>query len=121
MRILLDENVPRQLRGILTGHDVRTAAQMGWARYANGQLLDEADKAGFDVLVTADQNFAFQQSLAGRNIAVVTLSTNRLAIIRAQPQTVRHAVANAAPGAFSAATFGRGTRTPRRRPTTPTC
>jgi predicted nuclease of predicted toxin-antitoxin system len=120
MRILLDENVPRQLRGILTGHDVRTASQMGWARYSNGQLLDEADKAGFDALITTDQNFAFQQSVAGRNIAVVILSTNRLAMIRAQPQTVQRAVAGASPGTFAFATFGRGARRPR-RPPTPTC
>jgi predicted nuclease of predicted toxin-antitoxin system len=120
MRILLDENVPRQLRGILPGHDVRTAAQMGWARYSNGHLLDEAEKAGFDALVTADQNFAFQQSLTGRNIAVVVLSTNRLTIIRTQPQAVQRAVATATPGAFTFATIGRPSRRPR-RPPTPTC
>src|SRR6516225_6913169 len=28
-----------------TRHDVRTAPEMGWARYSNGQLLDEAEKA----------------------------------------------------------------------------
>jgi len=40
-------------------------------------LLDEAEKAGFEALVTSDQNFVFQQNLAGRNIGVVVLSTNR--------------------------------------------
>jgi hypothetical protein len=120
MRILLDENVPRQLRGILTGHDVRTAAQMGWAHYSNGLLLGEAEKAGFDALVTADQNVAFQQSLTGRNIAVVILSTNRLAIIRSQPQAVQRAIAAAAPGTFTFATIGRPARRPR-RPPAPTC
>jgi hypothetical protein len=50
MRILLDENIPRGLRRILQGHDVRTASEMGWASIANGQLLDEAEKAGFDAL-----------------------------------------------------------------------
>ena len=93
MRILLDENIPRGLRRILQGHDVRTASEMGWASIANGQLLDEAEKAGFEALVTSDQNFVFQQNLAGRNIAVVVLSTNRWATIRAQPQTVQRAVA----------------------------
>ena len=83
MRILLDENIPRGLRRILQGHDVRTASEMGWASIANGQLLDEAEKAGFDALVTSDQNFVFQQNLAGRNIAVVVLSTNTWPTIRA--------------------------------------
>ena len=111
MRILLDENIPRGLRRILQGHDVRTASEMGWASIANGQLLDEAEKAGFEALVTSDQNFVFQQNLAGRNIAVVVLSTNRWATIRAQPQSVRRAVANALPGTYSVALFGRQRRT----------
>jgi hypothetical protein len=107
MRILLDENTPRGVRRILTGHDVRTAPEMGWAAIANGQLLDEAEKAGFDALITSDQNFVFQQNLVGRNIAVVVLSTNTWPLIRAQPQIVRRAVANATPGNFTVATFGR--------------
>jgi len=89
MRIVLDENTPRGVRRILTGHDVRTASEMGWAAIANGQLLDDAEKAGFDALVTCDQNFVFQQNLVGRNIAVVVLSTNTWPLIRAQPQIVR--------------------------------
>jgi hypothetical protein len=120
MRILLDENAPSGLRRILAGHDVRTAAEMGWARYANGQLLDEAEKAGFDALITGDQSFAFQQNLAGRNIAVIVLSTNAWPVIRSQPQTVQRAVANALPGTFTRATF-RHQRQPRRRPPAPTC
>src|SRR5690242_11377366 len=98
MRILLDENIPRGVRRILTGHDVRTAPEMGWAGIANGQLLDEAEKAGFDALITSDQNFVFQQNLIGRNIAVVVLSTNTWPLIQSQPQIVRRAVANATPG-----------------------
>lgn len=111
MRILLDENTPRGVRRILAGHDVRTAAEMGWRGYSNGQLLDEAEKAGFAILVTCDRNLVLQQNLAGRNIAVVVLPTNTWPLIRAQPQSVRRAVANAAPGTFSVATFVR-----RRRP-----
>ena len=82
MRILLDENTPRGVSRILMGHDVRTVPEMGWAAYSNGQLLDEAEQAGFDALVTCDQNLVFQQNLAGRNIAVVILSTNIWPIIR---------------------------------------
>ena len=107
MRILLDENTPRGVRRILMGHDVRSGPEMGWAAYSNGQLLDEAEKAGFDALVTCDQNFVFQQNIAGRNIAVVILSTNIWPIIRSQPQRIQHAVANASSGKFSIARFGR--------------
>ena len=111
MRILLDENTPRGVRRILASHDVRTAPEMGRAGVSNGQLLDEAEKAGFDALVTCDQNIVFQQNLVGRNIAVVVLSTNTWPTIRAQPQSVRRAVANASPGTYSVALFGRQRRT----------
>jgi hypothetical protein len=103
MRILLDENIPRPVRGILTGHDVRTVPEMGWAGYLNGRLLDEAEKAGFEALIAGDQNFAFQQNLVGRNIAVIIFSTNAWPVIRAQPQTVRRTVANASPATFTRA------------------
>jgi hypothetical protein len=119
MRILLDENAPSGLRRILAGHDVRTAPEMGWARYSNGQLLDEAEKAGFEALITSDQGLTFQQNLTGRNIAVIIFSTNAWPVIRTQPQTVQRTVANALPGTFTFATFGRPRRS--RRPPAPTC
>ena len=109
MRILLDENIPRGLRRILQGHDVRTPASR------TGNCWTKP-KTGFEALVTSDQNFVFQQNLAGRNIAVVVLSTNRWATIRAQPQTVRRAVANASPGTFSRITLSGRQRRPRPAP-----
>jgi alkanesulfonate monooxygenase SsuD/methylene tetrahydromethanopterin reductase-like flavin-dependent oxidoreductase (luciferase family) len=65
MRVLLDEDIPRPVRRILVGHDVRTTQQMGWAGYANGRLLQAAERAGFDVVITGDQNFVLQQNLTG--------------------------------------------------------
>jgi len=38
-------------------------------------LLDAAEREGFAVLVTTDTKLKFQQSLAGRRIAVVALLT----------------------------------------------
>jgi hypothetical protein len=110
MRILLDEDTPIGVRRILPGHDVRTAPEMGFAGLLNSDLLDAAENAGFEALITCDQNMVFQQNLAGRNIAVVVLSTNRWAAIRAQPQSVRRAVANATPGNFTVAPIGRPRR-----------
>ena len=61
MRALLDHCVPRSLRLLLLGHEVRTARQMGWASLRNGDLLAKA--AGeFDVLLTTDQNLESQQN-----------------------------------------------------------
>jgi hypothetical protein len=75
MRILLDEKAPSGLRRLLAGHDVRTVPEMGWNGYTNGQLLSEAERAGFEALITGDRSLPYQQNLAGRNIAVIIFST----------------------------------------------
>jgi predicted nuclease of predicted toxin-antitoxin system len=62
MRILLDESLPRRLRGAFPGHDVATAAEAGWSGLSNGELLQLAAER-FDLLVTADQNLQHQQNL----------------------------------------------------------
>ncbi len=72
MRILLDESLPRTLRGVLPGHDVKTVAEMGWASVQNGELLRRA-VGQFDVLLTADQNIQFQQNLDALPVSVITL------------------------------------------------
>lgn len=64
MRVLLDECVPRALRNELPGHSVKTVAEAGWAGAKNGELLQLA--AGqFDLLLTVDRNFEYQQNFAG--------------------------------------------------------
>ncbi len=73
MRVLLDEQLPRQLAPYLVGHEVRTVQQQGWAGLKNGELLQRAGRAGFDAFVTADQNLTFQQNLRGFNLFVVVL------------------------------------------------
>ena len=52
-----------------------TAYERDWSRLKNGELLDAADKQGFEVLVTTDSNLKYQQNLKSRRIAIVVLST----------------------------------------------
>ncbi len=73
MRVLLDEQLPRHLARDLTGHQVRTVQQEGWAGLKNGELLQRAADSGFDVFVTADQNLEFQQNLTRARLGVVVL------------------------------------------------
>jgi predicted nuclease of predicted toxin-antitoxin system len=83
MRILLDESLPRRLRDEITGHSVKTVAEMGWSGIENGELLRLA--AGqFDVLLTADQNVQFQQNLDALPLPVIVVAarTNRLEDLR---------------------------------------
>ena len=72
MRLLLDESLPRPLRDLLVGHDVRTVAEIGWTSFSNGVLLRQA-AVEFDALLTADRNIEFQQNLTTLPIAVVVL------------------------------------------------
>lgn len=73
MRVLLDEQLPRQLARHFVGHEVRTVQQQTWAGLKNGVLLTTAQAAGFQVLVTGDRNLEHQQNLAGRQLGVVVL------------------------------------------------
>ncbi len=54
MRILFDKGTPRPLRRRLFGHEVETSVERGWDTLANGVLMDRAEEAGFDVLLTTN-------------------------------------------------------------------
>ena len=68
VRVLLDEQLPRQLAPFLIGHSVRTVQQESWAGLNNGALLNAAEAADFSVLVTGDQNLQFQQNVSKQPI-----------------------------------------------------
>jgi len=83
VRIFLDECIDWRLSRDISGHDVKTARQMGWTAIKNGELLALAS-AHFDAFVTVDRNLAFQQDVSGLRIAVVVLQakSNRLGDLR---------------------------------------
>jgi len=76
MKVLLDECVPVQVRNALVGHDVFTAQPMGWGGISNGELLQRAEEAGFNLFIVADKNLRYQQNLKGRGLAILELWTN---------------------------------------------
>ena len=80
MKLLLDECVDERLRLSFPSHDCVTARFAGLAGLKNGQLLDAAEAAGFDVLIAVDQNIPHQQTLGARSISLLILfaATNRL-------------------------------------------
>ncbi len=82
MRILFDANTPAPLAGWLKGHRVTRADELGWEGLENGDLLDSEEDAGFEILITCDQNVRYQQNFAGRKLAVVILSTNHWPSLR---------------------------------------
>ena len=54
MTVLIDECVPRDIRKSLGDHKCITVPQAGFAGKKNGELLDLAEQARFDVLLTVD-------------------------------------------------------------------
>ncbi|MES1180950.1 MAG: hypothetical protein ABUL66_03715 [Verrucomicrobiota bacterium] len=50
--------MPHPLRREFPGHEIVTAQFQGWAELENGDLVDAAENAGFDALMTADKKFA---------------------------------------------------------------
>jgi hypothetical protein len=97
MRVLFDQATPLPIRPFLRGHEVHTAAQQGWDRLKNGELLAAAEADGFDVLLTTDKNMRYQQNLAGRKIAVVVLGWQQWPSLRPHVRQIVEAVNAAVP------------------------
>ena len=70
MSILFDHGTPAPLIAFLEGHTVTKAKDRGCDTLTNGDLLAEAERAGFDVLLSTDKNMRYQQNLTGRKIAL---------------------------------------------------
>jgi hypothetical protein len=73
VKLLLDENLPHQVRLELPGHEVFTAAYMKWGGIENGELLRLAAAAGFDALITNDRGLEYEQNLNALPLAVVVI------------------------------------------------
>ena len=78
MRILLDECVNQRLRKYLPGHECQSARYAGFGGLKNGELLDAAQAADFEVLLTVDRGIEYQQDLNRRNIAIVILQSKSI-------------------------------------------
>jgi len=80
MRILIDECLDERLRNLMPGHDCQTARYAGLAGVKNSELLAAAEAAEFEVLLTVDQGFEYQQNPKGRKISIVIFcaKSNRL-------------------------------------------
>ena len=98
-KVLLDECVDRGLAERITGHDVQTVPEAGWASLKNGELLGRA-QVEFDVFITVDRNLMFQQNLPQFDIAVIVLAakTNRLEDLSALVPKILEAVPSVEPG-----------------------
>lgn len=67
----------------------------------NGALLDVAEEAGFDLFITADQALSYQQNVTGRKMALIVLSTNNWALVKAHIARIMAAINAASPGSYA--------------------
>ena len=74
MRVLFDQCTPEALRKELPGHDIQTANEAGVSDLENGDLIDEAVRRGYDLLVTADRPMQKQEEIKGKPLRVVVLT-----------------------------------------------
>lgn len=73
MRVLLDENLPHQLRELFEDSiEVVTVRYRGWHGKENGELLRIAANE-FDAFITMDQGIPHQQNLSKIKIGIIVL------------------------------------------------
>ena len=102
MLILFDHGTPKGLIPALSGHTVIRAQSRGWDRLTNGALPDAAEEAAIDLLLTTDRRIRYQQSLAGRKIALVVLTgTTKWSRVRLHFERIAAVVNAATPGSYA--------------------
>jgi len=101
MLVLFDNGTPRGLARFLVGHSVEEARAHGWEELANGELIEAAEQAGFDLLVTTDKNIRYQQNLERRKIALVVLEHSQWPMVKLVAQDIVAAVNGATPGFYT--------------------
>jgi predicted nuclease of predicted toxin-antitoxin system len=97
MKLLLDECV---LAGSVPAYPAKstkclTVPEAGFAGKTNGELIALAE-ASFDVFITLDKGFAYQQNLTGRKIAILLIRAKSARLVDLVPhaQACREAIAS---------------------------
>ncbi|MEM6315063.1 MAG: DUF5615 family PIN-like protein [Planctomycetota bacterium] len=83
MKVILDHNVPRQLRPALTGHEVRLTKELALEQASDRKLMQVAADNGFDLLLTLDKNIEREHNLDTLPMAVLVLD-----VFDNKPQTL---------------------------------
>jgi predicted nuclease of predicted toxin-antitoxin system len=101
MKVLFDEGTPAPLRTYLRGHTIDTAYELGWSGMRNGELLATAERNGYALLVTTDQNLKHQQNLSGRKLAVLVLLSTSWLRLKKHGEEIALLLDELQPGAYA--------------------
>jgi hypothetical protein len=100
MRVLLDENLPRQLKQHFSAEvEVLTVQERGWSGIKNSELLRLA--AGkFEVFLTMDRGVEFQQNLQSLAIGILIIRapSNRFEDLQPLVSELQNAMHTIQPG-----------------------
>ncbi len=80
-KVLLDENLPKQLKKDFSdAFEVTTVPDLGWQAKKNGELLTAMDEFLLEYLLTSDKSLRYQQNLEKHKVKIVVILTldNRL-------------------------------------------
>jgi hypothetical protein len=67
---------------------------------SNGELIDVAERAGFELMVTTDKNIRYQQNLKARKIAIVVLEHSQWPMVKLVAGNIVAAVNLVEPGSY---------------------
>ena len=86
------------------GNVVEEVRGRGWDALSNGTLLDRAEEAGFEVLITTE-GIQHQQNMSGRKVAVVVLMSATWPLLAWKTESVRVALHGIQPGEIRRVSF----------------
>ena len=75
-----------------------TLAEKGWSEKGNGELLDLAEREGYEVLVTTDQSLPHQQTLSRWRVGLVVLLSADWSQVRLRTEEIAEAIEAVRPG-----------------------
>jgi hypothetical protein len=100
MRILFDNGTPKPIARSLPDHEVTFARNIGWHELENGELIEQAEEAGFDLLLSTDKNIRYQQNLTDRKIAIIVLGNSQWPVVRRYLDRIAKAVDSCVRGTY---------------------
>jgi hypothetical protein len=101
MKILFDNGTPKPIAHSLSGHEIAYARRIGWHELENGELIQPAEEAGYEVLLSTGKNIRYQQNLSGRKIALVVLGNQQWPLVKLHLDKTAAAVNACTPGSYT--------------------
>ncbi len=99
MRVFLDACIDPRVSEAFSGHEVKTAVELGWQRLKDNVLVALLQDR-FDVLVTIDQGFEHQQNLKilRFGLLIIHVARNKVEFYRPLFGQMQAAMARVKPG-----------------------